>query len=316
MSSSQRSRRGGSPVNEDNDENNLLFIKASLVKIQTSIDEHKKDVIKKFEAQSKSIKKLKTAINEKIETEIKSSQTYIDQQVGLITNRINDIEVRVKVLETKENERAMYNYDDTLVAINLPYEPNEDIKAKAEALISTGLKVAGVPVLRATRLKSRDSKPGLTKIQVNSLEDKKKLLRAKVNLRHSQTYSKVYLRSSKSHEERQAEINFRTMLNVIPGGANYMLTGNGRIVKKTNNDKQKPQQGSGLQGASSGLQGASSGLQGASSGLQGASSSPDPRSPTLSPLASGFAGRGSSFTFSSRGCGYPPGLGTHSPEIY
>ena len=92
------------------------------------------------------------------------------------------------------------------------------------------------------------------------------------------------------------------MLNVIPGGANYMLTGNGRIVKKTNNDKQKPQQGSGLQGASS--------------GLQGASSSPDPRSPTLSPLASGFAGRGSSFTFSSRGRGYPPGLGTHSPEIY
>ena len=196
-------------------------IKQLVVQLQQSFNEQKAD--------------LQSSINGKIEGEIKSLQSYIDQQVGQLTTRINDVEERVVALERMEEERTKFNYDDTLVAINLPFEANENITAKANDLINRGLRVHGVPVVRAMRLKGRNGKPGITKIQLVSLDDKKKLLNAKSNLKQSDSYRNVFIRSSKSHEERLAETNFRAILNVIPGGSNLMLTSNGKIVSKTFN---------------------------------------------------------------------------------
>ena len=88
-------------------------IKQLVVQLQQSFNEQKAD--------------LQSSINGKIEGEIKSLQSYIDQQVGQLTTRINDVEERVVALERKEEERTKFNYDDTLVAINLPYEANENM---------------------------------------------------------------------------------------------------------------------------------------------------------------------------------------------
>ena len=113
--------------NELNDAASLHHIKQLVVQLQQSFNEHKADVRKRFQDQQKALEKMQSSINGKIEGEIKSLQSYIDQQVGQLTTRINDVEERVVALERMEEERTKFNYDDTLVAINLPYEANENM---------------------------------------------------------------------------------------------------------------------------------------------------------------------------------------------
>ena len=42
----------------------------------------------------------------------------------------------------------------------------------------------------------------------------------------------MYIRSSKSHSDRLAELNLKTILSEIPNGNDYRILGNGRLVKK------------------------------------------------------------------------------------
>ena len=143
MSHSKRSSRNSDSKDAENEEQiSLHYLKTLIVKIQSTLEEHKNDMKKKLSDQSKAlkdmqtsltikieseIKDMQTTLNTKIEKEIKGLETYIDQQVGQLSSRIGTIEEKLEFLEAKENERAMFNYDDTLVAINLPQEPNENI---------------------------------------------------------------------------------------------------------------------------------------------------------------------------------------------
>ena len=88
-------------------------------------------------------------------------------------------------------------------------------------------------VIGATRLKARYGKPGLVKISLSTLEEKKSVLREKRKLRDTQKYKSVFLRSSKTHTERLIELNARTILHELPQGNQFRITSNGRIVKKT-----------------------------------------------------------------------------------
>ncbi len=121
-------------------------------------------------------------------------------------------------------------------------------------LIREGLHVTGISVVRAMRLESREGKPGLVKIQVNNLDEKKKLLKHKQHLKQSGDYSNVFLRSSKPHLERLVDLNFKTMLSLVPGGQNFRITGSGRIVPK-DGQQQPGLQNNMVPGAVGGVQG-------------------------------------------------------------
>ncbi len=73
-------------------------------------------------------------------------------------------------------------------------------------------------------------KPGLVQIQFEKLADKVTVLREKKHLSNSQEFSRVFLRSSKSHTDRMIQLNFKTILDLIPGGDNFKLTNNGRVM--------------------------------------------------------------------------------------
>ena len=64
------------------------------------------------------------------------------------------------------------------------------------------------------------------------LEAKKRVLRAKLHLGNTQQFSNVWIRSSKAHMERLIDINFRTILDMIPGGNDMTVTNSGRITKR------------------------------------------------------------------------------------
>ena len=83
------------------------------------------------------------------------------------------------------------------------------------------------------RLQSYNTKPGLVKCEVSSVEEKINILRNKRNLQDAAP--NVYMRSSKSHTERLLEANTKTILNIIKDQLNpdsFRLTANGRLIEK------------------------------------------------------------------------------------
>ena len=189
---------------------------------------------------TKEISGLKTYIDRKLNEKFDELRTYVDQEIERVASRVGTLENTTEILRTKAEEASLYDPENTIVADNLAYEENEDLHRKVETMIRRDLAL-NIPVTRVLRLNPRPArstrygnvaKPGLVKIQVPTVDDKIKILREKKKLNNSPDFSCVYLRSSKSHTDRLMDQNFRTILDLIPTGKDYRLTGNGRLVKK------------------------------------------------------------------------------------
>ena len=173
---------------------------------------------------------------------IRNDITRVQDSVG---SQIQSLDERINIVESKlcENpERGgVNNHDLTIIASGVQQSRDEIPLNTAKLIVSAlGPEVTRTTsIVEAKRISSRiQSKPGLLKIAFESLEQKKTVLRAKTNLKQSREFSKVFLRSSKTHTERIMEQNTKTMLNHMPGGKDYRITANGRLVQKQLNTDQ------------------------------------------------------------------------------
>lgn len=162
----------------------------------------------------------------------------IKSDVTIMNARIQNIEAELANPTPKKEFPA----ESTLIATKVPFELNENTVDVANDMISqlnelddTGNTLNGVTVINAIRVKPRgagpNSRPGLMKIQLKSEKEKVQVLRAKQNLKKCEKYKNVYLRSSKSHEERLIELNFKTLLKELNLEKQYHFTGSGRMIK-------------------------------------------------------------------------------------
>jgi hypothetical protein len=83
------------------------------------------------------------------------------------------------------------------------------------------------------------------KVQFESVKDKIDVLREKQHLSNSAEFSRVFIRSSKSHSERVMEQNFKTLLELLPFGKDYFITGNGKMIRRNENMQQARDQPNG-----------------------------------------------------------------------
>ncbi len=83
---------------------------------------------------------------------------------------------------------------------------------------------------------------------MQSKEDKIAALRAKHQLSDLAEYKRVYLRRSMDHTERLLHQNFYQLLKELPNGNHYRITGNGKLVAKSDEDDADPGDSSGLRG--------------------------------------------------------------------
>ena len=193
---------------------------------------------------------LKLHIEEQLNRKFDEMRAYVDLEVSRVENRVEALEAVTKSIADQQEQASVWDPDTTIVAENFPFEEEEELNTKVVDMIRKDLSV-NVPVVRTTRLKARPprntrfgnvSKPGLVKIQFESVDDKVKVLREKRQLINSASYSRVFLRSSKSHTDRLLELNFKTMLDAIPNGKDYKLTANGRLVKRDASNNEATQQ--------------------------------------------------------------------------
>jgi uncharacterized protein YoxC len=190
-----------------------------------------------------------TSLRDQLTSDLSKETARID---GLLTS-VQSLEARLSSLEqakiTVQSSSGTSNFktaipklnplndpDLTVIASGLQYEDGEDILAKAKLLISAlGDEVNNsVSVEAAKRLPSRfPNKPGWVKISFRSLQEKITVLRNKMSLRSHDTYSRVFLKSSKTSYQRISEYNARAILRNIPQGNNFRLDASGRIKERT-----------------------------------------------------------------------------------
>ena len=132
----------------------------------------------------------------------------------------------------EEKQTTEFHPEVFVIMSRVPQNEGEDIHQTAERIIHEGLRLPEIRVVRAMRLRQREARPGqgthrpgqrpptpLVKVEFPDLLDtNKRVLRAKLNLANTEDYQNVWIRSSKTHVERLIDVNFKTILDMIPGG--------------------------------------------------------------------------------------------------
>ena len=220
----------GTPTNRNNEE--IVQLRECLSELQLSIDSLRVDFQSKLDG-----------LTYKCDTKasVDFLKTQLDLETGIIIARIESVEQRITQIEAQLAAKAEFDTETTVIARGLPTQATcgPELLTEAKKLVQDVLGLDNVNIARAKRLPSRNGQLGLVKVQLQSLEEKKAVLRAKHKVKEKEGYRNVYIRGSKTHVERLVELNFRTLLDDIPNGHNkYTMTANGRLVKRNTDDDQ------------------------------------------------------------------------------
>ena len=198
----------------------------------------------------KKINDLRTELKGEINTRIDHSEMYFRNECILLNQTVENLTAKIEAQATeiaqlksavpKSNTDPLDNTDLTVIVSGLPAYPGEDPTMVAEGIVEnlgtdqTNVSVKNqVKILKAARLPTRNfTRPPLLKISFSSLQEKKWVLSNKSNLLQG-PLRKVFMRSSKSHEERLMELNTKIILENCPWGKDYRMAGSGRIVPKS-----------------------------------------------------------------------------------
>ncbi|KAK6180904.1 hypothetical protein SNE40_008869 [Patella caerulea] len=181
------------------------------------------------------IDSLRRDIISTIDDKIKAVKVDIDLSFCDIDDRIKTLENNMKTLANSTQPSSLTDDTNiTILAYNLNQVQGQTDLIQAQKLVEA-LGADNIEIGEVVRLKSRHpNKPGPIKIAFGSLEQKISVLRKKMTIVNHDQFKDVYIRSSKTHTERVIELNAKTILKEIPNGHEFRVRGNGRIIKKTN----------------------------------------------------------------------------------
>lgn len=165
--------------------------------------------------------------------DIEESMNNLNTQADSINPTINDRNSNTQV-------NPLSNDAVTVIVKNLQFAENENLIAIMNDIIhKLGQSVAKeVKIAAVTRLNPRfHGKPGLVKMSLENTDQKILILRNKHKLKTDENYKTVFIQGAKSRIERLIENNTRAILRELPQGNQFRLTGNGRILRKTQNNE-------------------------------------------------------------------------------
>ena len=226
------------------DENVLYNV---LMKVCDGINSINKDT----KAIRKSVDKLYSKvedINKRLEV-LERNKEIQDKDIDTLKNtqdifqtEVDTVKSMVESVAEQDKEKKEFDPEVTVIASNVPMSMNEDIDQIVKRLIQEGAKLPRLEFLRARRLTSRNQHPGKVKVELLSVQDKITLLKNKKNLAEHRDFRTVFLRSSRSYNERMTDFNFRKLLQQLPDGNLYRVGANGRILKKNEPQRNAPPQ--------------------------------------------------------------------------
>ena len=137
----------------------------------------------------------------------------MDSKIGRIEQRVGKL------------ERVDFDPQRTIAFGDMPVADHlTDIQLVS--IIIEEADVENVTIQNVARL----SNSNMVQCELCTTEEK---IRCSRNKNKMQEISGTFVRSAKSHAERTNEQNFKTLLNIIPGGNDYKITANGKMMKKS-----------------------------------------------------------------------------------
>lgn len=167
-------------------------------------------------------------LSEKVENvpTLDNVQTKLDamtSDIQTLTNELQDVRSQIVARtleeEQKEKEPTPFDPDTTVVVIGLnklPHENHLSLCTLAQQVVHS-IDPTLVTMMKAVKRQGdMDGRRGIVKIQFNTNAEKVALLKGSRRLRYTQEFSKLYVRTSMSHESRLIEQNFKTLLTILP----------------------------------------------------------------------------------------------------
>ena len=180
--------------------------------------------------------KFNTVITDRVHNEVSKAKAEI---TATVTAELHKVKDNVKALESacvgKQSENVAHA--QSVVVKNLERDPREEsepglLKSRIIAMFRDNLKVRDIRVKQVTRKVNTESRrPGIVRVEVGSVEEKRAVRRAKKNLKNSSKYSNVYIESDLPYEIRVANENNRRLLKVLGRDKDYAVV-SGRIVQR------------------------------------------------------------------------------------
>ncbi|CAG2253690.1 unnamed protein product [Mytilus edulis] len=165
--------------------------------------------------------------------DIEESMNNLNTQADSINPTINDRNSNTQV-------NPLSNDAVTVIVKNLQFAENENlIEIMNDIIHKLGQSVAKeIKIAAVTCLNSRfHGKPELVKMSLENTDQKILILHNKHKLKTDENYKTVFIQGAKSRIERLIENNTRAILRELPQGNQFRLTGNGRILRKTQNNE-------------------------------------------------------------------------------
>lgn len=220
--------------NRDSDIRELKSMVEGLTKSMNNMCISLTDRINRFEQNMS--KELAVLIEKKIKHEISQVKQEINCSMSVFQEKVNSLEAKVngfeKTYASAAKQSVSVNEDKKLniVIKGVTTGKNETNNAqctmnKVNSLIRDGLKLSNVKVIKAERKDSRNNKPGLIIAKLQSMDDKKAVMKAKSKLKGNRSYSEVYIENDIPADVRFQQNNLRTILREIGKSNKYKVVG-------------------------------------------------------------------------------------------
>ena len=193
---------------------------------------------------------LQQGLNQMNQTMIDMRKDILDKieiRVGAVEQRVDALELEVEEINKREKEREKremergeaekvpFDYEHTVVVHKLeegetPSEEEDKTKmTEIIKLLNTKSKVVATKRMR----RQGDTRIPLLKVELENKTPKVELLKAKSQLKSTDKYKDIYIRSSQPYEQRVAQSNLRNLIKMVPGldGKAY-VAGDGRLIMK------------------------------------------------------------------------------------
>lgn len=212
-------------------------IARSQEEIKDAIESHKRTMTEEIRKLHEAQQKLSDQLNDQIKKVEDDMHRYVDSKVEDVTQVIDGLQERIRVLEGKQTTE--FDPQVTLIMTKVPPPNDGNDETVAKRIIHQTLKLPDIQIVRTMRLPQRNLQnatrppPPLLKVELQSLQDKIRVLQAKRGLAGT-NFQNVWIRSSMYHSERVMDFNSRALLKLMGNQAQGMtVNSSGRIVAKT-----------------------------------------------------------------------------------
>ncbi len=199
------------------------------------------------------LSELSTSVTNNVKDHFNPQLEEIKDNVNALTERVDtilqDIDRRLQHVKAgldtliKNQPVELFNPDLSVIMFGVPYKKGEDITKIVTDLFKDTLKV-GVTIKNIERSGARDGKPFAVKVELDSIYEKKQVLRAKKNCNASKATSMIRIKGCESHSDRVNRMNCTYILKMLGKGDDHFVVGNGLIKSKAEIKAAGPKGGS------------------------------------------------------------------------